>query len=139
MPEESKRWIADSQPGPTYPFVNEFVNETRRDGRDGRSSGCSGFGMTSPRICCGTVDFIASTFSLSPVPQVAHANLAARRGIASAHAICPSKPSVLAMSRVAIPQVRVSRGVAVSPRQESPQPQEPDVTYHQTLISRRGR
>src|SRR6185312_14533051 len=40
---------------------------------------------------------------------------------------------------VAIPQVRVSRGITVSPRQESAEPQQPDVAHHQTLIGRRGR
>jgi hypothetical protein len=40
---------------------------------------------------------------------------------------------------VAIPEVPVSCGIAVSLRQESPQPQQPDVAYHQTLIGRRGR
>ena len=40
---------------------------------------------------------------------------------------------------VAIPQVRVSRGIAVSPRQQSAQPQQPDVAHHQTLIGWRGR
>src|ERR1700749_2813677 len=40
---------------------------------------------------------------------------------------------------VAIPQVRVSGRIAVSPRQESLQPQQPDVAYHQTLIGWRSR
>ena len=40
---------------------------------------------------------------------------------------------------VAIPEVRVSLGIAVSRRQQCPQPQQPDVTYHQTLIGWRGR
>jgi hypothetical protein len=39
---------------------------------------------------------------------------------------------------VAIREVCISRGIAVSPRQESPQPQQPDVAYHQTLIGWRG-
>jgi hypothetical protein len=37
---------------------------------------------------------------------------------------------------VAIPKVRVRRGIAVRLRQQSPQSQQPDVTYHQTLIGR---
>jgi hypothetical protein len=40
---------------------------------------------------------------------------------------------------VAIPEVRVSCGIAVRPRQQSPQPQQPDVAYHQTLVGWRGR
>ena len=40
---------------------------------------------------------------------------------------------------VAIPEIRVRRGIAVSPRQESPQPQQPDLAYHQTLIGWRFR
>jgi hypothetical protein len=40
---------------------------------------------------------------------------------------------------VAIPEVRISGGIAVRPRQKSPQPQQPDVAYHQTLIGWRGR
>src|ERR1700756_4266904 len=40
---------------------------------------------------------------------------------------------------VAVPEVRVSRAIAASPRQESPQPQQPDLAYHQTLIGWRGR
>ena len=40
---------------------------------------------------------------------------------------------------VAIPQVHVGRAIAVSARQQSPQPQQPDVAYHQTLIGWRGR
>ena len=38
-------------------------------------------------------------FSGSPTPQAEQANPVERHGIASAHAICPSKPSVFAMSR----------------------------------------
>ena len=40
---------------------------------------------------------------------------------------------------VAIPEVRVSRGIAVSPRQQSPDSQQPNVAYYQTLIGWRGR
>src|ERR1700722_9441997 len=40
---------------------------------------------------------------------------------------------------VAIPEFGVSRGITVSPRQQSPQPQQPDVAYHQTLVGWRGR
>jgi hypothetical protein len=40
---------------------------------------------------------------------------------------------------VAIPEVRVSRGIAVSLRQESPHPQQPDVTQSETIIGWRGR
>src|SRR5262249_18399122 len=40
---------------------------------------------------------------------------------------------------VAIPEVRVSRGIVVSPRPQSWQPQQPDLTYHQTLFGWRGR
>jgi hypothetical protein len=40
---------------------------------------------------------------------------------------------------VAIPEVRVRCGIALSPRQQCPQPQQPDVAYHQTLIGWRGR
>jgi hypothetical protein len=39
---------------------------------------------------------------------------------------------------VAIPQVRVSRVIAVSPRHKSPQSQQPDVAHQQTLIGWRG-
>jgi len=34
---------------------------------------------------------------------------------------------------IAIPEVCISR-IAVCPRQQSPQPQQPHVAYHQTLI-----
>jgi hypothetical protein len=34
--------------------------------------------------------------------------------------------------------VRVSRGVAVNPRQKSAKPQQPDVAHHETLIGWRG-
>ena len=40
---------------------------------------------------------------------------------------------------VAIPEVRVSRGIAMSPRQESPQPQQPDLAYHQSFVGWCGR
>jgi hypothetical protein len=40
---------------------------------------------------------------------------------------------------VAIPEVCVSRGITVSPRQESPESQQPDVSYQQTLIGWCGR
>jgi acyl-CoA synthetase (AMP-forming)/AMP-acid ligase II len=40
---------------------------------------------------------------------------------------------------VGIPKLRITRVVAVSPRQKSPQPQQPDVAYHKTLIGWRGR
>jgi hypothetical protein len=40
---------------------------------------------------------------------------------------------------VPIPEIRVSRVIAVSPRQKSPQPQQPDLAYHQTLFGWRGR
>jgi len=39
----------------------------------------------------------------------------------------------------AIPEVCISSGIAVSPRQSSPQPQQPDVAHHQTLIRWRSR
>ena len=35
---------------------------------------------------------------------------------------------------VAIPQVHISHGITVSLREQSPQPQQPDVAHHQTLI-----
>ncbi len=35
---------------------------------------------------------------------------------------------------VAIPQVLVSPGIAVRPRHQSPQPQQPDLAYHQTVV-----
>jgi hypothetical protein len=61
----------------------------------------------------------------------------------ASHRLGPSyMPVELKRSRhvaVAIPEVRVSRGITASPRQESPQPQQPDVTYHQTLFGWRGR
>jgi hypothetical protein len=31
---------------------------------------------------------------------------------------------------VAIPKVRIRYGIAASPRQQSPQPQQPDLAYH---------
>jgi hypothetical protein len=37
---------------------------------------------------------------------------------------------------VVIPEVRVSRGVAVSPRDEGPQPQQPDVADNYTIVCR---
>ena len=40
---------------------------------------------------------------------------------------------------VAIPEVAVGGFVAVSPSQQRPQPQQPDVAYHQALIGWRGR
>jgi hypothetical protein len=40
---------------------------------------------------------------------------------------------------VAIPIVAMGGLVAVSPRQQSPQPQQPNLTYHQTVIGGRGR
>src|SRR5580693_3711685 len=40
---------------------------------------------------------------------------------------------------VAVPELRVSRGIAVCPCQQRPQPQQPDLAYHQTLIGWRGR
>src|ERR1700751_4537851 len=40
---------------------------------------------------------------------------------------------------VPIPEIRVSRVIAVSPRQKSPQAQQPDLAYHQTLFGWRGR
>jgi hypothetical protein len=39
---------------------------------------------------------------------------------------------------VAIPEIRV-RGIAVRPRQQCAQPQQPNLAYHQTLIGWRGR
>jgi hypothetical protein len=40
---------------------------------------------------------------------------------------------------VAIPEVCISRDITVSPRQQSPQPQQHDLSYHQTLIGWRSR
>jgi hypothetical protein len=40
---------------------------------------------------------------------------------------------------VASLEIRVSGGIAVSPRQQSPQPQQPDVAHHDTLFGGRGR
>ena len=37
---------------------------------------------------------------------------------------------------VAIPQVRVGPGIAVSPRQESPQPQQPDLAHSENVVGR---
>jgi hypothetical protein len=39
---------------------------------------------------------------------------------------------------VAIPELRISRVITVSPREQSPQPQQPNLSYHQTLIGWRG-
>jgi len=39
---------------------------------------------------------------------------------------------------VAIPEIRIGGGIAVSPRQQCQQPQQPDVAYSQTLIGWRG-
>ena len=62
-----------------------------------------------------------------------------RHGIASAHFMCPSKPSDVAMRAVAIPIVAVGGVVAVGPGQQRAQPQQPDVAYNQPLVGWRGR
>jgi hypothetical protein len=40
---------------------------------------------------------------------------------------------------VASLEIRVSGGIAVSPRRQSPQPQQQDVVHHDTLFGWRGR
>jgi hypothetical protein len=40
---------------------------------------------------------------------------------------------------VVIPVFAIAGIVTASPRQQSVQPQQPDLAYHQTLIGRRGR
>ena len=64
---------------------------------------------------------------------------ARRHGIASAHAICPSKPSDCRHLAVAIPIVAVGVLVTTSPCQQCAQPQQPDFAYHQSLVAWRGR
>ena len=39
---------------------------------------------------------------------------------------------------VAIPELRIRRGIAVSPRQKSTESQQPDVAYHQAVIGWRS-
>jgi hypothetical protein len=40
---------------------------------------------------------------------------------------------------VAIPIVAIASVIATSPRQQSPQPEQPDLTYHQTVFGWRSR
>src|ERR1700747_971375 len=78
-----------------------------------------------------------------PVPGSFKTMWAALPGCpASGHRLSPREMSLIAKRirhvAVAIPEIRVSRGIAARPRQPSPQPQQPDVAYRQTLIGWRG-
>ena len=92
-----------------------------------------GPGNSAPRSGCKAWRLAEAQF------RMAHKPSPARLG----HRLGPGDMSLEAKRfrhvAIAIPEVRVSRGIVASPCQQSPQPQQPDVAYHQTLIGWRGR